>query len=45
MYTSIYIYIYIYIYRVVKNKSGPGTEKIKNNIQKILDIVIKCNMN
>ena len=34
---------------VVKNKSGPETEKIKKNIQKIfkenkLDIVIKCNM-
>ena len=34
---------------MVKNKSGPGTEKIKKNIQKIfkenkLDIVIKCNM-
>ena len=34
---------------VVKDKSGPETEKIKKNIQKIfkenkLDIVIKCNM-
>ena len=34
---------------VVKSKSGPETEKIKKNIQKIfkenkLDIVIKCNM-
>ena len=34
---------------VVKNKSGPETEKIKKNIQKIfkenkLDIVIQCNM-
>ena len=34
---------------VVKNKSGPETEKIKKNIKKILkenklDIVIKCNM-
>ena len=34
---------------VVKNKSGPETEKIKKNIQKIfkenkLDIVIKCNI-
>ena len=33
----------------VKNKSGPETEKIKKNIQKIfkeneLDTVIKCNM-
>ena len=34
---------------VVKNKSGPETEKINKNMQKIfneniLDIVIKCNM-
>ena len=34
---------------MVKNKSGPETEKIKKNIQKIfkenkLDIVIQCNM-
>ena len=34
---------------VVKNKSGPETEKIDKNVQKIfkenkLDIVIKCNM-
>ena len=34
---------------VVKNKSGPETEKIKKNIQKIfkenkLDIAIQCNM-
>ena len=35
--------------RVVKNRSGPETEKIKKNIQKIfreskLEIVIQCNM-
>ena len=34
---------------VVKNKSGPETEKVKKNIQKIfkenkLDIIIQCNM-
>ena len=35
--------------RVVKNKSGPETEKIKRNMHKIfegnkLDIIIQCNM-